>query len=68
MSYETCMWVKKQQLELDTEQMTGSKLENEYDKAGCCHPAYLTYMQSTSWEKLGWKKHRWNQDCHEKYQ
>ena len=42
-----CM-VKKQQLELDLEQQTGSKLEKEYVKAVCCHPAYLTYMQSTS--------------------
>ena len=43
------MQVKKQQLELDMEQQTGSKLENEYVKAVYCHPAYLTYMQSTSW-------------------
>ena len=42
--------VKKQQLELDMEQQTGSKLENEYVKAVYCHPSYLTYMQSTSWE------------------
>ena len=33
-----------------------------------CHPAYLTYMQSTSWEMLGWKGQSWNQDCREKYQ
>ena len=38
------MQVKEQQLELDTEQWTGSKLGNEYVKAVCCHPAYLTYM------------------------
>ena len=43
-----CMQVKKQQLELDIEQQTGSKLGNEYFKAVYCHPAYLTYMQSTS--------------------
>ena len=42
------MWVKKQQLEPDTEQMTGLKLGNEYEKAVCCDPAYLTSMQSTS--------------------
>ena len=44
------MQVKKQQLELDMEQQTGSKLGKDYDKAIYCHPAYLTYMQSTSWE------------------
>ena len=52
------MQIKKQQLELDMEQQTGSKLEKEYVKAVYCHPAYLTYMQSTSWETLGWKKHK----------
>ena len=51
------MQVKKQQLELDMEQQTGSKLGKEYIKVVYCHPAYLTYMQSTSWETLGWKKH-----------
>ena len=49
---------KKQQLESDTEQWTGSKLGKEYVKAVYCHPAYLTYMQSTSWEMLGWMKHK----------
>ena len=49
------MQVKKQQLELDMEQ-TVSKLGKECVKAVYCHPAYLTYMQSTSWEMLGWKK------------
>ena len=44
------MQVKKQQLELDMEQWTGSKLGKEYNKAVYCHPTYLTYMQSTSWE------------------
>ena len=44
-------------LELDMEQ-TGSKLRKEYVKAVYCHHAYLTYMQSTSWEMLGWKKHK----------
>ena len=46
-SWETYMQVRKQQLELDMEQQTGSKQENEYVKAVYCHPAYLTYMQST---------------------
>ena len=57
-SREICIQVKKQQLELDMEQWTGSKLGKEYVKAVYCHPAYLTYMQSTSWEMLGWKKHK----------
>ena len=52
------MQVKKQQLELDMGQRTGSKSGKEYIKAVYCHPAYLTYMQSTSWETLGWKKHK----------
>jgi len=51
-------WVMKQQLELDMEQQTGSKSRKEYVKAVYCHPAYLTYMQSTSLETLGWKKHK----------
>ena len=57
-SWEICTQVKKQQLELDREQQTSSKQEKEYVKAVYCHPAYLTYMQSTSWETLGWKKHK----------
>ena len=52
------MQVKKQQLELDMEQQTGSKLGKEYVMAVYCHPAYVTYMQSTSREMLGWKKHK----------
>ena len=52
-SWETCVQVRKQQLELDGEQQTGSKQEKEYVKAVYCHAAYLTYMQSTSWETLG---------------
>ena len=52
------MQIKKQQLELDMEQQTGSKEEKEYVKAIYCHPAYLTYMQSTSWEMLGWMNHK----------
>ena len=62
------MQVKKQLLELDMEKQTGSKSGMEYVKAIYCHPAYLTYMQSTSWETLGWKKHKLDQDCQEKYQ
>ena len=57
-SWETYMQDKKQQLELDMEQQTGSKLEKEYVKAVYCHSAYLTYMQSTSCEMLGWMKHK----------
>ena len=57
-SWETCMQVKKQPLEQDIEQQTGSKLGKEYIKAVYCHPAYLTYMQSTSCEMPGWMKHR----------
>ena len=51
------MQVRKEQL-LDMEQQTGSKEEKEYVKAVYCHPSYLTYMQSISWEMLGWKKHK----------
>ena len=53
-----CMQVKKQQLELDMGQQTGSKSGKEYVKAVYCHLAYLTYMQSTSREMLGWIKHK----------
>ena len=53
-SWETFVQVKKQQLEPDTEQWTGSKLGKEYIKAVYCHPAYLTYMQSTLCEMPGW--------------
>ena len=52
------MQVKKQQLELDMEQQNGSKLGKGYVKVVYCHPANLTYMQSTSWEMLDWKKHK----------
>ena len=52
------MQVRKQQLQLEMEQQTGSKLGKEYIKAIYCHPAYLIYMQSTSWETLGWMKHK----------
>ena len=57
-SWEICMQVRKHQLELDMEQQTGSKLEKEYIKAVSCHAAYLTSMQGTSWETLGWKNHK----------
>ena len=62
-----CMQVKKQQLELDREQWTGSKLGKDYVKAVYCQPAYLTYMQSTSWEMPDWMKHR-IRNCLEKCQ
>jgi len=52
------MHVKKQQLELDVEQQTGSKSGKEYVKAVYCHPDYLTYMQSTSWGMLDWMEHK----------
>ena len=52
------MQVKNQQLELDMEKQTGSKLGKEYDKAVYCHPAYLSYMQSTSCEMPGWMNHK----------
>ena len=57
-SWEICMQVKKQQLEPDMEQQTGSKSGKEYVKAVYCHPAYLTYMQSTSCEMPGWTNHK----------
>ena len=52
------MQIKKQQLELDMEQQTGSKSGKEYTKDVYCHPAYLTYMQSTWYEMLEWMKHK----------
>ena len=52
------MQVKKKQLETDMEKLTGSKLGKEYIKAVYCYPAYLTYMQSTSYEMLGWMKQK----------
>ena len=57
-SWEICMQVSKQQLELDMDQQIGSKSGKEYIKTVYCHPAYLTYMQSTSWEMLDWMKHK----------
>ena len=61
------MQVKKEQLELDMDQQTGSKSGKEFIKAVYCHPACLTYMQSTSGEMLSWMKHKLK-DCWEKYQ
>ena len=52
------MQVKKQQLEQDMEEQSGPKSGKEYIKAVHCHLAHLTYMQSTSWETLDWKKHK----------
>ena len=60
------MQVKKQQLEQDMEQQTGSKSGKEHVKAVYCHPTDLTYMQSTSCKMPGWMKHK--EDCREKYQ
>ena len=57
-SWEICMQVKKQELEPDMEQQTGSKSRKEYVKAIYFHPAYSTYMQSTSYKMLGWMKHK----------
>ena len=57
-SWEICMQVRKQQLELNMEQQTGFKSGKDCVKPVYCHPAYLTYMQSTSWEMLGWMKHK----------
>ena len=62
------MQVNKLQLEWDMEQRTGSKLGKEYVKAVYCHAAYLTYMQSTSCEMLGWKKAKLESRLSEKYQ
>ena len=57
-SWEICMQVKKQQLELNMEQQTSCKSGKEYVKAAYRHPASLTYMQSTSCEMPGWMKHK----------
>ena len=65
-SWETCMQVKKQQLEPDMEQWNGSKLGKEYIKAVCCHLACSTYMHHAKcWAG---QSSSWNQDCWEKYQ
>ena len=57
-SWETWVQDKKQQLEPDMEQQTGSKLGKEYIKVVYCHPTYLTYMQSTQCKMLGWINHK----------
>ena len=63
-SWETCMWIKKQKLEPDMDQLNGSELGKEYDKTVYCHPAYLTSMLSTSCTMYT----SWNQGFQEKYQ
>ena len=57
-SWEICIQVKMQQLEVNMEQQPGSKWGKEYVKVAYCHPAYLIHMQSTSWEMLDWMKHK----------
>ena len=57
-SWEICIQVKNQLIKLDVKQQTGSKLGKEYVKAVYFHPAYLNFIQSTSWEMLGWIKHK----------
>ena len=64
---EICIQVKKQQLESEMEQWGGSKLGKEYVKAVYCHPAYLTYIQSTSCDIPGLLKHMLESDCQKKY-
>ena len=64
----TCMQDKKQQLESDMEQLTGSKLGKEYNTVVFCHPAYLTSMQSTSCLRPGWVDHKLESRLPEKYQ
>ena len=67
-SWEICMQVKKQQLELDMEQQTGSKMGKEYLRAVYCHSAYLTYLQSTSLKCQAEWSTSWNQDYQKNYQ
>ena len=67
-SWEICMQVKKQQLELYMEQRIGSKLGTGYAKSVYCHPVHLTYMQSASCKMPGCMKHKLESDCWEKYQ
>ena len=61
------LYAGQEEIEPDMEQQTSSKLGKEYIKVVYCHPAYLTYIQSTSCEMPG-KSTSWNQDCWEKYQ
>ena len=67
-SWETCLQVKKHQLELGMEKWTGLKLGKEYVKAVYCHPAYLTYMQSISCKMTDWMQHKRESGLQEKYQ
>ena len=67
-SWETFMWVKKQHLELNIEQRTGSKFGEEYNKAVYCHPVYLTYMQSTSYDRPDWMNHELESRLPDEYQ
>ena len=67
-SWETCLQVKKQQLEPDMEEWTGLKLGKEYVKHVYCHPAYLTYMQSISCKMMDWIQHKQESGLQEKYQ
>ena len=57
-SWETCMWIKKQQLEAHMEQLIGSRLRKEYDRAVCCQPVYVTYTLSASGEMPGWMSYK----------
>ena len=66
--WEACMQDKKEQLELDMEKWTGSKLGKDYIKAVYCHLAYLTYIQNTSYKMLGWVTHKLELRLWEKYQ
>ena len=67
-SWEICIQVEKQQLRIGHGATVWFKSGKGYVKAVYCHPAYLTSMQSTSWETLGWMKHKLNPDAWEKYQ
>ena len=67
-SWETYIQVKKQQLELDMEQLTGSKLGKEYNEAVYCHPAYLTYIQRTLCKLPVWMNLKLESRCLKKYQ
>ena len=71
-SHLTCLprnlYAGQEVTELVMEQQTGSKFGKQYVKAVYCHPAYLTYMKSSSCEMPGWMKYNWNQDCQVKYQ
>ena len=62
------LYAGQEETELDMEKQIGSKLEKESIKTVYCHPAYLTSMQSTSWETLGWMKHKLESKLQGKYQ